>query len=218
MKPNYDLLWLLDKYDNGETLKFIFFWGHTNKSPDVVNKACFSQWYESSFIVNGILYPTTEHWMMAHKALLFNNRAIFEKIIQVPKPSEVKRLGRMVTGFNQQIWDTKKREIVKIGNIHKFNQHPKLADFLLSTEKRILVEASPVDNIWGIGLSQDNDTIENIYTWQGENLLGFIFGHNDPSLKLFYKFNFEKWAHFPKVANMDGIERDLIILGLRVSV
>jgi L-amino acid N-acyltransferase YncA len=49
------------------------------------------------------------------------------------------------------------------------------------------------------------------------NLLGFIFGHNEPSLKLFYQFGFEKWAHFPKVANMDGIERDLIILGKRVS-
>ncbi len=50
-----------------------------------------------------------------------------------------------------------------------------------------------------------------------KNLLGFIFGHNEPSLKLFYKFKFEKWAHFPKVANMDGVERDLIILGLRIE-
>jgi phosphinothricin acetyltransferase len=50
-----------------------------------------------------------------------------------------------------------------------------------------------------------------------KNLLGFIFGHNKPSLKLFYKFEFEKWAHFPRVANMDGVERDLIILGLRVE-
>lgn len=50
-----------------------------------------------------------------------------------------------------------------------------------------------------------------------KNLLGFIFGHNEPSLKLFSKFKFEKWAHFPKVANMDGVERDLIILGLRIN-
>jgi L-amino acid N-acyltransferase YncA len=50
-----------------------------------------------------------------------------------------------------------------------------------------------------------------------KNLLGFIFGHNEPSLKLFYKFKFEKWAHFPKVANMDGVERDLIILGRRIE-
>lgn len=48
-------------------------------------------------------------------------------------------------------------------------------------------------------------------------LLGFIFGHNKPSLGLFRKFGFETWAHFPRVANLDGIERDLDILGKRVA-
>jgi phosphinothricin acetyltransferase len=48
-------------------------------------------------------------------------------------------------------------------------------------------------------------------------LLGFIFGHNVPSLALFRKFGFETWAHFPRVANLDGVERDLIILGKRVA-
>lgn len=48
-------------------------------------------------------------------------------------------------------------------------------------------------------------------------LLGFIFGHNAASLALFDKYGFEKWAHFPRVANLDGIERDLIILGKRVA-
>ncbi|MBL7933825.1 MAG: N-acetyltransferase [Bacteroidia bacterium] len=52
--------------------------------------------------------------------------------------------------------------------------------------------------------------------YQIHSILGFIFGHNEPSLKLFYKFGFEKWAHFPGVANMDGILRDLIILGKKV--
>jgi len=48
-------------------------------------------------------------------------------------------------------------------------------------------------------------------------LLGFIFGHNAPSLGLFAKYGFSTWAHLPKVANLDGIERDLIILGKRVA-
>lgn len=48
-------------------------------------------------------------------------------------------------------------------------------------------------------------------------LLGFIFGHNAPSLALFEKFGFATWAHLPRVANLDGIERDLIILGKRVA-
>jgi phosphinothricin acetyltransferase len=48
-------------------------------------------------------------------------------------------------------------------------------------------------------------------------LLGFIFGHNEPSLQLFDRFGFDRWAHLPKVANLDGVERDLIILGKRVA-
>jgi L-amino acid N-acyltransferase YncA len=48
-------------------------------------------------------------------------------------------------------------------------------------------------------------------------LLGFIFGHNVPSMNLFASFNFEIWANMPKVANLDGIERDLIIFGKRVD-
>ncbi|RJG06148.1 N-acetyltransferase family protein [Noviherbaspirillum cavernae] len=48
-------------------------------------------------------------------------------------------------------------------------------------------------------------------------LLGFIFGHNLPSLKLFDAFGFERWAHLPRVATLDGVERDLIILGKRVG-
>jgi len=52
---------------------------------------------------------------------------------------------------------------------------------------------------------------------QVHTLLGFIFGHNTPSLKLFEAFGFETWANMPKVANLDGIERDLIIVGKRVA-
>lgn len=52
---------------------------------------------------------------------------------------------------------------------------------------------------------------------QVHTLLGFIFGHNQPSLGLFRKFGFSNWAHLPKVANLDGVERDLIILGKRVA-
>jgi phosphinothricin acetyltransferase len=48
-------------------------------------------------------------------------------------------------------------------------------------------------------------------------LLGFIFGHNEPSLALFRKYGFDTWAQLPRVANLDGIERDLIILGKRVA-
>jgi len=51
---------------------------------------------------------------------------------------------------------------------------------------------------------------------QIKTLLGFIFGHNEPSIKLFTRMGFEKWAHLPSVAELDGIERDLLILGKRI--
>lgn len=169
----YTIDWLIKKWERDEPLKFIFFWGHTGNNNTVVEKNCFSQWFESPFTVNDITYKTAEHWMMAHKALLFNDSENFEKIIHCNKAAEAKKLGREIMAYNEEIWNTHKYDIVKQGNIHKFSQHPKLAEFLLNTDPRIIVEASPVDTIWGIGLSQDDENIQNIYAWRGENLLGF---------------------------------------------
>lgn len=133
-------------------MKFIYFWGHTNKYNETVGKFCFSQWYSSPFTVNNITYKTSEHWMMAHKALLFGDTISFEKIVACDTPKKAKELGRQVVSYNDQIWNDKRFDIVKLGNIHKFNQHANFADYLLKTENRVLVEASPVDTIWGIGL------------------------------------------------------------------
>ena len=174
MTTKYDINWLIEKFEKGDTIKYIFFWGHLNKYNETVGKFCFSQWFESPFTVDNVTYKTAEHWMMAQKALLFNDNTIFAKIIRCEKPGEAKELGRQVSGYDDHIWNEKKFDIVKLGNIHKFNQHPILAEYLLKTENRILVEASPVDTIWGIGLSLDSRDIENIYAWRGQNLLGFV--------------------------------------------
>ena len=110
---------------------------------------------------------------MAQKALLFNDKEVFEKIITADKPGEVKELGRQVMDFDEQAWNSKRFDIVKEGNMHKFNQHPALADYLKQTGDRILVEASPVDKVWGIGLAQDHKDIAYVDAWKGLNLLGF---------------------------------------------
>jgi ribA/ribD-fused uncharacterized protein len=209
MTTHYDINWLTERFEGGDTLKYIFFWGHTNKYNEEVGKFCFSQWFESSFTVDNITYKTAEHWMMAHKALLFGDRNIFDKIIKCDKPGEAKELGRQVLGYDDQTWNEKKFEIVKLGNIHKFNQQTKFADYLLKTENRVLVEASPVDTIWGIGLSQDSNDIENIYAWRGQNLLGFALMATRDFLKEFGHFNpLEKaiqtpWTKFPNVDSSD---------------
>jgi ribA/ribD-fused uncharacterized protein len=173
MTQHYDIEWLKGKFDKGLTIKFIFFWGHTNKHKEDVGNFCFSQWYETPFIVENVTYKTAEHWMMAQKALLFKDEKTFDQIIKCDKPGEAKELGRQVQNFEEGAWNEKRFSIVKAGNIHKFNQHPKFATYLIDTGERVLVEASPVDTIWGIGLAKDSTHIQNPYKWRGQNLLGF---------------------------------------------
>lgn len=154
-------------------VKFLFFWGHQPNKDNVITKSCFSQWWESSFKIDDITYWTAEHYMMAEKARLFNNEEIRRKIITSKSPGEAKKLGREVTNFNQEIWQNNCFEIVKKGNYEKFNQNKNLKDFIIKTQNRILVEASPVDAIWGIGMAENHRDIMNPNKWRGENLLGF---------------------------------------------
>ena len=164
---------LITEFKRESRIKYIFFWGHTPDKDGNIGKSCFSQWWVAPFNVNGIIYKTAEHWMMAEKARLFNDAKNLEEIIKSNTPMEAKQWGRKVTGFTPEKWDEHKYEIVKLGNIHKFSQHPELKEFLLNTKNRVLVEASPRDRIWGIGMGTSNEKAENPLLWRGKNLLGF---------------------------------------------
>ncbi|MBB4801088.1 ribA/ribD-fused uncharacterized protein [Flavobacterium nitrogenifigens] len=153
--------------------KFLFFWGHQASEDGTITKTCFSQWWLSAFEVDGVLCKTAEHWMMAKKALLFEDYEILEKIIASDSPAEAKKLGREVRNYDDQLWLANRFEIVKQGNLHKFSQNPDLKAFLLSTKDRVLVEASPVDPIWGIGMASDHTHAAIPEKWKGLNLLGF---------------------------------------------
>ncbi len=209
MIKHYNLDWLIEKFDNGDNLKFVYFWGNTGNYNQEIGNFCFSQWFESPFTINGLTYKTTEHWMMAHKAKLFNNTDLSYKIINCNKPGEAKELGRQVIHFDDQIWNKHRFEIVKSGNIHKFNQNRNLGDYLIKTGDRILVEASPVDTIWGIGLAKDYQDIENIYSWRGLNLLGFALMEVRDFLKEFGYFQpldielEAPWIKYPHVEQFD---------------
>jgi len=170
---SYTIDWIRKKFDRGETIKYIFFWGHTNKGNEEVGKFIFSQWFYSPFTWNNVEYKTSEHWMMASKANLFGDNEMFTRIINAEKPGEAKELGRQIKHFDQLTWDKHKYEIVRDGNFHKFSQNQKLKDYLINTGERVLVEASPEDVIWGIGLAEDANHIDNPHTWKGLNLLGF---------------------------------------------
>lgn len=167
----YTIQNIKDRFQKKERIKFLFFWGHTVK--DEITKSCFSQWFTGPFEENGIVYKTAEHYMMAGKARLFNDAEILEKILKAPSPNQVKSLGRKVKNFDPKLWNEHKYEIVKQGNLLKFSQNKKYKDFLLSTGDKILVEASPYDTIWGIGMLETDSRAENPLLWNGKNLLGF---------------------------------------------
>jgi ribA/ribD-fused uncharacterized protein len=152
---------------------FLFFWGHQPNKDGKISKTCFSQWWLSSFVVDKVNYKTAEHWMMAKKAELFQDSETLEKILLANSPAEAKKLGREVKNYDDAVWLANRYEIVKQGNYHKFSQDKNLKEFLINTKERILVEASPVDSIWGIGMASDHKDILNPEKWQGLNLLGF---------------------------------------------
>ena len=149
----------------------IYFWGHT-PNPKKVTAACFSQWYDCYFEVEGIQYHTTEQYMMASKALLFKDEEVCREIMTAESPFDYKRLGRKVRGFSPEPWDAMKYDIVVKGNKAKFSQNPNIREFLLSTGDAILAEASPYDGIWGICLDRETALKGSVEQWQGENLLG----------------------------------------------
>jgi len=169
----YHLTWLFDKFEKGEPLDYIFFSDPTWKTYKQHDTFMLSQWYNSPFSVNEIVFKTAAHWMMARKAILFGDRDTFKKIVNSDRLEDVKLLSRNIKGFDEAKWSERKFEIVREGNFHKFNQNKKLRTYLLNTKDAVLAEANPVDRIWGIGLSSDSKVIRNPYAWNGMNLLGF---------------------------------------------
>lgn len=163
---------LIDFVNHGNQVAYLLFWGHT-KPNHGITKTCFSQWYDSPFEVDKDHFMTAEHYMMYRKALLFEDLEAGKQLLKVTNPGAAKDIGRKVRGFNQPVWEKHRFQIVVDGNLAKFSSHPELKDFLLGTGDTILVEASPVDRIWGIGLAQDHADCTNPNNWKGENLLGF---------------------------------------------
>lgn len=111
--------------------------------------------------------------MMAEKAALFDDQENRAQVLRAPTPNAAKALGRKVRGFNDKVWLQHRYDIVVRANQAKFSQNPQLNEYLLQTGSRVIVEASPVDNVWGIGLAQDSADANNPNLWKGLNLLGF---------------------------------------------
>jgi ribA/ribD-fused uncharacterized protein len=144
-----------------ETEKYVLFWS-----------GIYSQWYAAPMMINGIKFNTCEQYMMYQKALLFKDEEVANEIMKETNPRNQKALGRKIRNFNDQEWKQNCMRIVYEANLAKFTQNPELRAALLSTGDKILVEASPKDFIWGIGMHYDDEGVENPANWKGTNLLG----------------------------------------------
>ena len=145
------------------TEKFTFFWSGP-----------FSQWHKAPFEVDHIIFNCAEQYMMYYKAILHDDRETSQKILMASNPRVQKNLGRTVVGFDYHLWSNNCELIVKDGNMAKFTQNSLLGQTLKATAGTTLVEASPCDKIWGIGLKEDDPRALSRETWQGQNKLGKV--------------------------------------------
>ena len=145
------------------TDNYVFFWN-----------GIYSQWHKAPMTIDKVEYNSCEQYMMHQKALLFGDNDIAELIMKETNPREQKKYGRMIKNFDKSTWDKNCLAIVYEGNLAKFSQNADLKEEMLSTGNRIFVEASPLDNIWGIGLDENVEGIENPSYWLGLNLLGQV--------------------------------------------
>lgn len=134
----------------------------------------FSQWMESPFDLDSQRYVCAEQWMMAEKARLFGDKPARAAILNTPHPDEHKALGRTITPFDDAVWRAHAQAIVHRGNRAKFLQNPELLEQLRVTRGTTLVEASPFDRLWGIGLLASDPRAQNRATWRGLNWLGEV--------------------------------------------
>lgn len=153
-----------------ENDKYIYFWG-----------GIFSNWAHDNFeaklkeTAEDITFNCSEQYMMAQKALVFHDHGSLAEIMLSPDPAEQKALGRAITGYTDDKWDPVARDLTYVGVYAKFTQNLKWKEALLSTGDKIIVEASPYDKKWGIGLST-NVAIRTSgpSEWKGKNWLGQI--------------------------------------------
>lgn len=173
----YDMEWLLEKVNKGESVDYLLFWGHQHDldNPEKVDRPCLSQWYDnnSSFTVLHERYRTAEHWMMTHKARLFEDDEMVDRILRARTAAKARKLGRLVQPYEEKKWMAKARDIVIEGNYHKFGQNPKLKDYLLSTGDKVLVESTPLDTLWGTGFNRSHRSAAQPAEWKGKNWMGF---------------------------------------------
>ncbi|CAL1544997.1 unnamed protein product [Lymnaea stagnalis] len=144
-----------------------FFLFYSKESP-------FSQHHPSQFTIDGVVFNCAEQYMMYSKAVIFEDDEMKSKILASTNPQEQKRFGRKVSNFVKEVWDSECENVVKRASLAKFEQNQNLREELFKTFPKTLVEASPRDRIWGIGLGASHPKAQDKKAWRGKNKLGYI--------------------------------------------
>ena len=145
------------------------FYGKRHTNPE------FSNFHIAPFVIDGVEYPSSEHYFMFEKARLFDpgGEALKKMSVEL-SPAQMKKLGRLVNNFDGAVWDEAGRVAMYRAVYAKFTQNPELKEKLLATENTIIAEASPFDRKWGIGMGVSNENAYNPDKWRGRNWLGQV--------------------------------------------
>ncbi|KAL9646675.1 hypothetical protein ABK040_001098 [Willaertia magna] len=154
--------------------KFVFFWK---------DKYVFSNFYPASYTLDGITFKTSEQGLMYEKAKLFKDEETMQQILECERPRDAKALGRLINNFNGEIWGASRESLFIRHLIEKFTQNPELKEILLQTDGKHLVEASPNDSVWGIGLNEKEARRISPYKWPGKNILGKLLDRTREFIK-----------------------------------
>lgn len=141
-------------------------------NPDEEN-GYLSNWYPSPFTLDGVAFSSMEQYMMYRKAVCFGDDKVAAQILVTEDVAEIKTLGRLVSGYDESLWNGVRQIVVYEGLLAKFSQNSELGEQLKKTGNTVLAECAVKDRIWGIGLSMhDSDRLDRA-KWQGQNLLGY---------------------------------------------
>ena len=141
-------------------------------NPDEEN-GYLSNWYPSPFTLDGVAFSSMEQYMMYRKAVCFGDDKVAAQILVTEDVAEIKTLGRLVSGYDESLWNGVRQIVVYEGLLAKFSQNSELWEQLKKTGSAVLAECAVKDRIWGIGLSmRDPDRLDRA-KWQGQNLLGY---------------------------------------------
>ncbi|KJE19628.1 ribA/ribD-like protein [Frankia torreyi] len=154
-------------------LRFRYFWGQRQAVADGTGAGCLSLRWPARFAVDGVDYPSAQHYVLARKAGLFGDQAAAEAVLALPAPISLAAIGRRIRGFDEAVWDRHRYAVALAANSAKFAQNAILRTYLAGTAGLVLADISPRDRVWGIGCDRDDDRAGRPSAWPGRNLLGF---------------------------------------------